>query len=183
VAAFNKLVYAIGGCDAWNCLNSVEVYNPEENTWTATKPIITARRGCGVIEFDGKLYVVGGSDGTHSLNSTEIFDDKTQSWVVGPSMTTSRANVEVAVVGDRLYAVGGFSGKTFLNTIEYLDSKSNEWTTFIPKGSCDLLLRKSGSRQNSRSISEDSEPKRNGTSKHTVCSRPSQDEYAAEESS
>jgi influenza virus NS1A-binding protein len=126
VAAFNKLVYAIGGCDAWNCLNSVEVYNPEENTWTATKPIITARRGCGVIEFDGKLYVVGGSDGTHSLNSTEIFDDKTQSWVVGPSMTTSRANVEVAVVGDRLYAVGGFSGKSTCDFV-FSNEKRTEW--------------------------------------------------------
>lgn len=114
VTAYNKLVYAIGGCDAWNCLNSVEVYNPEENLWTSIKPIITARRGCGVAVFDGKLYVVGGSDGSHSLNSTEIFDEKTQSWVVGPSMTTPRANVEVAVVGDRLYAVGGFSGNIIL---------------------------------------------------------------------
>ncbi|KAL3287512.1 hypothetical protein HHI36_001981 [Cryptolaemus montrouzieri] len=157
VAAYNSQVYAIGGCDAWNCLNSVEVYNPEKNIWTFSKPIITARRGCGVAELNNKLYVVGGSDGTHSLNSTEVFDEETQTWVVGPSMTTPRANVEVAVVGDRLYAVGGFSGKNFLNTVEYLDSKSNEWTTFIPKSSCELLLRrKPRSRKNSRkSISED----------------------------
>ncbi|XP_018568306.1 influenza virus NS1A-binding protein isoform X2 [Anoplophora glabripennis] len=157
VAAYNKLVYAIGGCDAWNCLNSVEVYNPEENNWQPSKSIITARRGCGVAVFNNKLYVVGGSDGSHSLSSTEIFDEQTQTWNVGPSMTTPRANVEVAVVGDRLYAVGGFSGKTFLNTIEYLDSKSNEWTTFVPKGSCDSLIkRKPRSRRNSRkSVSEE----------------------------
>lgn len=110
VTAYNKFVYAIGGCDAWNCLNSVEVYNPEENTWNYIKPIITARRGCGVAVFNGKLYVIGGSDGTHSLNTTEIFDEETQTWIVGPTMTTPRANVDVAVVGDRLYAVGGFSG-------------------------------------------------------------------------
>ncbi|EFA06667.2 influenza virus NS1A-binding protein isoform X2 [Tribolium castaneum] len=157
VTSYNKLVYAIGGCDAWNCLNSVEVYNPEENTWSGIKPIITARRGCGVAVFNDKLYVVGGSDGSHSLSSTEIFDEKTQTWVVGPIMTTPRANVDVAVVGDRLYAVGGFSGKTFLNTIEYLDAKSNEWTTFVPKGSCEML-RKSRSRHNSRrSMSEKTE--------------------------
>ncbi|KAJ8947862.1 hypothetical protein NQ318_010008 [Aromia moschata] len=157
VAAYNKSVYAIGGCDAWNCLSSVEVYNPEENKWHFSKPIITARRGCGLAVFNNKLYVVGGSDGTHSLNSTEIFDEDTQTWTVGPSMTTPRANVEVAVVGDRLYAVGGFSGKTFLNTIEYLDIKSNEWTTFVPKGTCDSIIRKKPrSRRNSRkSVSED----------------------------
>nr|XP_023022272.1 influenza virus NS1A-binding protein-like [Leptinotarsa decemlineata] len=157
VAAYNKMVYAIGGCDAWNCLTSVEVYNPEENTWQSSKPIITARRGCGLAVFDNKLYVIGGSDGSHSLNSTEVFDEATQTWTMGPTLTTPRANVEVAVVGDRLYAVGGFSGKTFLNTIEYLDLKSNEWTTFIPKGTCELLARrKPRSRRNSRkSVSED----------------------------
>lgn len=157
VAAYNKLVYAIGGCDAWNCLNSVEVYNPEENSWQSSKPIITARRGCGLAVFNNKLYVVGGSDGSHSLNSTEVFDDETQTWIVGPSMTTPRANVEVAVVGDRLYAVGGFSGKNFLYTIEYLDMKSNEWTTFVPKGTCEILARKKPrSRRNSRkSVSEE----------------------------
>lgn len=110
MAAYNKQVYAIGGCDAWNCLNSVEVYNPEENSWQPTKPMITARRGCGVAVFNGKMYVIGGSDGTHALSTTEVFDEQTQTWSVGPSMTTPRANVGVAVVGDRLYAVGGFSG-------------------------------------------------------------------------
>ncbi|KAG5891762.1 hypothetical protein JTB14_012496 [Gonioctena quinquepunctata] len=157
VTAYNRMVYAIGGCDAWNCLTSVEVYNPEEDTWQSSKPIITARRGCGLAVFENKLYVIGGSDGSHSLNTTEVFDEKTLTWTMGPSMTTPRANVEVVVVGDRLYAVGGFSGKTFLNTIEYLDLKSNEWTTFIPKGTCELLTRrKPRSRKNSRkSVSED----------------------------
>lgn len=107
------MVYAIGGCDAWNCLNSVEVYDPVTNVWNMSKPIFTARRGCGVTVFNKKLYVIGGSDGSHSLNSTEVYDEETGNWVVGPSMTTPRANVEVAVVGDRLYAVGGFSGRIF----------------------------------------------------------------------
>lgn len=44
-----------------------------------------------------------------------------------------------------------------MNTIEYLDLKSNEWTTFVPKGSCDgLIKRKPRSRKNSRkSVSEE----------------------------
>ncbi|CAH1159086.1 unnamed protein product [Phyllotreta striolata] len=157
VTSYNNFIYAIGGSDAWNCLTSVEVYNPEDNTWQQSKPIITGRRGCALTVFNNKLYVIGGSDGQHSLSSTEVFDEETRSWVFGPSMNTPRANMEVAVVGDRLYAVGGFSGKTFLNTIEYLDLKSNEWTTFVPKGTCDMLSRrKPRSRKNSRkSVSEE----------------------------
>lgn len=62
MTSFNSLVYAIGGCDSWNCLNSVEVYDPKVDTWTFTKPIITARRGCGVVVFQGKLYAIGKID-------------------------------------------------------------------------------------------------------------------------
>lgn len=111
VTSYNNLLYAIGGCDSWNCLNSVEVYDPKENSWDFTKSIITARRGCGVAVFQGKLYAIGGSDGTHSLSSTEVYDSESQCWVPGPSLTTPRANVSVAMVGNRLYAVGGFSGE------------------------------------------------------------------------
>lgn len=120
MTAYKGLVYAIGGCDAWNCLNSVEVYTPEDNTWSISKPIITARRGCGVAVFNDKIYVVGGSDGTHSLSTTEIFDEETQTWTMGPNLTTPRANVGVAVVGDRLYAVGGFSGELPFNPFQEL---------------------------------------------------------------
>lgn len=93
----------------------MEVYDPKENVWQFTKPIITARRGCGVAVFQGKLYAIGGSDGSHSLASTEVYDPESQNWVVGPSLTTPRANVSVAVVGNRLYAVGGFSGRKTLD--------------------------------------------------------------------
>lgn len=63
-----------------------------------------------------------------------------------------------------------FTGKTFLNTFEYLDLKTNEWTTFIPKGSCDMLLkRKPRSRKNSRkSVSEDNKKPLNSPTRHDI---------------
>lgn len=94
-------MYAVGGCDAWNCLNSVEIYNPEEDTWSVGPPLISARRGCGLAVFRDRLYAVGGSSGTHSLTTTEIYDPEEQAWIPGPNMATPRANVAVAVVGDR----------------------------------------------------------------------------------
>lgn len=81
VAAYKGNVYAIGGCDAWNCLSSVECYDIEDNVWSPVTPLLTPRRGCGVAVFNGKLYTVGGSDGTHTLSSTEVFDDESKTWV------------------------------------------------------------------------------------------------------
>lgn len=126
-------LYAVGGCDAWNCLNSVEVYDPETDVWDFLPPMNTARRGCGVTLFQStplparffqhcinvcaytfvidKLFVVGGSDGTQSLCTTEVFDFETNTWSPGPSMTCCRANISVTVIDGRLFAVGGFSGR------------------------------------------------------------------------
>lgn len=53
VCAMNGKVYVVGGCDAWNCLNTVECYDPETNSWSFIKPIITPRRGCGLTHFKG----------------------------------------------------------------------------------------------------------------------------------
>lgn len=58
VCAFNGLIYAAGGCSAWNCLNTVECYDPRTDTWTYIKPLVTARRGCGLIVFNGKSQLV-----------------------------------------------------------------------------------------------------------------------------
>lgn len=55
VAAFNNSVYAAGGCDSWNCLNSVEVYDPITNAWRFATSMTTPRRGCGAEVFNGKL--------------------------------------------------------------------------------------------------------------------------------
>lgn len=47
-------MYVIGGAESWNCLNSVERYNPENNTWTLIAPMNIARRGAGVAVYEGK---------------------------------------------------------------------------------------------------------------------------------
>lgn len=129
----NGELYVAGGCDVWACLNSVEKYNPESDSWSLIAPLNVARRGCGLACLNGRLYAIGGHDGTVSLCSVEVYDPDVGFWVNGPTLTSCRANVGVAVVGDRLYAIGGFNGNRFLNTIEYLDIVNNEWTGFLPK--------------------------------------------------
>lgn len=52
-AVGDKLVVA-GGSDFMNCLNSVEIYDPDTNTWEDSVPMVTARRGAGIVFFRGK---------------------------------------------------------------------------------------------------------------------------------
>ena len=47
-------IIAAGGCGAWNCTNSVEVYDPTVDRWTLLEPpLAVARRGAGVALFRG----------------------------------------------------------------------------------------------------------------------------------
>jgi influenza virus NS1A-binding protein len=48
-------LYAVGGCDAWNCLNTVEVYDPATGMWDFLPPMNTARRGCGVTLYQSEF--------------------------------------------------------------------------------------------------------------------------------
>lgn len=55
VCELDGFVYVIGGAESWNCLNSVERYNPQNNTWTLVAPMNVARRGAAVAVYEGKL--------------------------------------------------------------------------------------------------------------------------------
>lgn len=74
----NGYVYAVGGCDSWNCLNSVERYDPATNSWTSVSPLNTARRGCGVAVYNGKFYLflhtIGVYDKTFGLKIYRLFE-------------------------------------------------------------------------------------------------------------
>lgn len=43
--AFNGKIYAIGGTNGQELLNSVEIFDEETGTWTAGQPMLTAKKG------------------------------------------------------------------------------------------------------------------------------------------
>jgi len=47
-------IVAVGGRDAWNCTNTVEMYDPRENKWKLLPALAIARRGAGVACFNSK---------------------------------------------------------------------------------------------------------------------------------
>ncbi|NWV42603.1 NS1BP protein, partial [Grantiella picta] len=130
VCELGGYLYIIGGAESWNCLNSVERYNPENNTWTLMAPMNVARRGAGVAVRDGRLFVGGGFDGTHAVNCVEMYDPARNEWKMMGSMTTPRSNAGITTVANTIYAVGGFDGNEFLNTLEVYNPESNEWSPY-----------------------------------------------------
>ena len=54
VTSFRGKIWVVGGCDAWNPLRAVEIYDPANNSWSQGPPIATPRRGCGLAVRKGK---------------------------------------------------------------------------------------------------------------------------------
>ncbi len=81
----NKFYIAVAGGENNNeILNSVEMYDIENDKWETKSNLLTARKGLGLQFIMGKLFVVGGvstegSDNSIYLNTVEGFDGK--EWV------------------------------------------------------------------------------------------------------
>ncbi|OXB52347.1 hypothetical protein ASZ78_015175, partial [Callipepla squamata] len=59
VCALNNCIYAMGGYDGTDQLNSTERYDVESDTWTFVAPMRYRRSALGVTVYQGKIYVLG----------------------------------------------------------------------------------------------------------------------------
>jgi len=71
VASLNGLVYAIGGHDGLQHLNSVECFDPVSNKWCEVAPMKTYRRGMSAGVLEGVIYVAGGLDESTCFDTVE----------------------------------------------------------------------------------------------------------------
>merc|ERR1719192_285719 len=96
-AVHQDKIYAIGGFDGRSRHNSIECYDPKENSWTLLPPMTNVRSDGTAVTYGNKIYVIGGFTGEDILNSVEVFDIETQEWAFGPSMSTPRSGVKAVV--------------------------------------------------------------------------------------
>ncbi|XP_054153106.1 uncharacterized protein LOC128951849 [Oppia nitens] len=130
LVAHDNCLYAIGGSNNNNFVQSVEKYDPIRKTWTVMANMSTVRSSFGAVSFMDKIYVCGGrvDDGDQSLNTCEAYDSQENKWSPIASMQVSRAELQLVAYNDKLYAVGG----TNINSMEIYDYKSNSWSYTIP---------------------------------------------------
>ena len=62
VTSFQGKIWAVGGCDGWNPLNSVEIYDPSTNSWKIGPALTSPRRGSGLAVRNGKHFIYASID-------------------------------------------------------------------------------------------------------------------------
>ncbi|CAF1271536.1 unnamed protein product [Adineta ricciae] len=71
-------VLVTGGNNNGGVLNSVELYDPSTNVWTATGSVNYHRAyHTATLLTDGRVLIAGGSNNIGYLNSAEIYDPST----------------------------------------------------------------------------------------------------------
>jgi N-acetylneuraminic acid mutarotase/TolB-like protein len=110
-ATVDGKIYVIGGEAKSNkykdALSTVEVYDPQRDTWTKGAPLNKARRGHAAAVADGRIYVFAGWDVDFVLE-VEAFDPATGTWEILGNMPNPTGHATAATVGRDIFVIGGY---------------------------------------------------------------------------
>ena len=120
-------IYAMGGRDgAASTLDTVEVYDPQADSWQRVASMPRRLYKHAAAAMGGKIYVTGGSNGG-SVNSVYVYDPQADAWAQLATMGIVRRYHASAAVGGKLYVFGGFDTSGYISTAEVYDPASGSW--------------------------------------------------------
>ncbi|XP_068195367.1 kelch-like protein 10 [Antennarius striatus] len=129
----NAIIFAIGGWNATNVTNIIEVYDFRADCWLdITDHQELPRAYHGTVSLDEFIYCIGGFDGKESSNSMRKFDVKRCVWLEAAPMHHRRCYVSVASLNGYIYAFGGRDGTRRLRTAERYRPETNQWSLIEP---------------------------------------------------
>ncbi len=126
-------IYAIGGRNASRkAVGTVEVFDPDTQTWSQAASLNTPRYGLEAQVVNGKIYAVGGESGYFLYDTVEEYDPLTDTWTEKQGMLKNRSNFGLQAVDGKLYAMGGYDdaisvNKSVVKPMEQYDAEKNEW--------------------------------------------------------
>ena len=143
VCVVNEKIYAVGGfnlgLEGGNSLPSVEMYDPDTDTWSTKTDMPTGRDNFSCCVVAGKIYVIGGFHAVgvnfDVVPTVEEYDPETDAWTTKTPMPTARWGQAVHVVNGKIYIIGGatdYPPKNDIGTVEEYDPATDTWTTKTP---------------------------------------------------
>lgn len=150
VAAINGEIYAIGGLNTYASSSvyvsvSVEKYNIQKNTWSASPAMPTPRWSAVAAVVGKEIFVIGGYLPSYeSTNTVEAFDTHAGTWTTKAPMPMSRYGHDAIVFNGKIYIAGGLNeyAADVLAAVDEYDPLTNSWTTIsnMPTGRFGLIM-------------------------------------------
>jgi N-acetylneuraminic acid mutarotase len=136
IAAFAEgLIYFWGGTDGQKILNSMDVFDLANETWSQGVSGGTSRVGATAVENQGRIYIHGGTGScsvsklcTSPVSVLEIYDSSLKTWSEAVAGITSRTDHSSVIYQDRIFIFGGRGSTGALNSLEIFDINSLLWS-------------------------------------------------------
>lgn len=134
-AVVDGQLYAIGGSPNMAQhdpgVGTVEVYDPQSDTWSKAPEMPTPRADLTASVVDGRIYAIGGTRhvAIDALGIVEMYDPASRIWVRKTDMPTPRLHLTSAVAGGEIFVIGG--GPEWpvpLATVEIYDPVTDSWS-------------------------------------------------------
>eukprot|EP00964_Phaeocystis_antarctica_P006262 scaffold3411_cov83-Phaeocystis_antarctica.AAC.1 len=130
-----RLIYIVGGAGGGVVSGTVDLYDPQNASWTKLASMAGPRSFHGCVALGGKLYAVGGTGASHQvLDTSEVYDPQTDGWQPLAKMSTTRHALGLAAVGGKIYAIGGSVGDGALDSVEAYDPQLGAWALVASMG-------------------------------------------------
>jgi N-acetylneuraminic acid mutarotase len=141
VAVVEGKIYAIGGKQGHDFLNTNEMYDPATDKWTPKASMPTPRSGFGVAVIQNKIYAIGGLNYTHDYfftRANEVYDPVTDTWETRAPMPTPRGRMDANSVEGKIHVIGGDSIHGITGINEVYDPATDTWVarTSAPNPVC-----------------------------------------------
>ncbi len=143
VAWRDTLIYVIGGQSGSTYYNSVDIYNPANNTWTTGTNLPTTNRSFAIGISGDTIFVAGGYNGDYvtnlyigvinPTNPQSITWSQGPNIPTGPSGTPGRSRVQGACVLGKFYFTGGDDHGVPAYDTWYYDPADNQWHQSLNK--------------------------------------------------
>jgi N-acetylneuraminic acid mutarotase len=134
-------VYAIGGrvrggADKFGkAVSTVEVYDPNTDTWVEKADMPITRNDHAASVVDGKIYVIGGCteiwNPANNVPRLDEYDPATDTWTRKADMLIQRCGLAACTVNGKIYAIGGSTISGVSSAVEIYDPATDTWTKGI----------------------------------------------------
>jgi len=130
VAVVKGKIYVFGGMEKDGAIShTLEVYDPDTDSWERKSDMPTARDHLLGTSIGGLVYAIGGRQGTlqSNLDAVEIYDPVTDRWISGPPLPVARGGMAGGSFGKYILAVGGEEFASTFARVDLFDSERNQW--------------------------------------------------------
>ncbi|MEN6556152.1 MAG: LuxR C-terminal-related transcriptional regulator [Anaerolineaceae bacterium] len=129
INAGDKL-FAIGGLSAEGVSGRVDIYDPQQDAWSAGEPKPLPAADVSAALLDGKIYVPGGRLASGELSSAlEVYDPLSNRWERKADLPYPVSAYALGVSGGSLYLFGGWDGSQTLDAVLRYSPAEDRWTT------------------------------------------------------